>query len=130
MTRNTRQKEAILKALRGQRGHADAHWIYEKVRLKMPRISLGTVYRDLKALTAEEQISEIYDGHESRFDAVPGSHYHFRCTECGEIQNLAGKPDGEMDGRASAKYHLKISHHRLDFYGLCPACERKKTQER
>jgi Fe2+ or Zn2+ uptake regulation protein len=123
MTRHTKQRETILKALQAESGHPDARHIYEQARLRMPRISLGTVYRDLKSLTAEGLISEICDGHESRFDAMPGNHNHFHCVGCGRIVNLEEQQDGGLDDAAARQYHLKITHHQLDFFGLCPACE-------
>ncbi len=122
MSRRSKQKEAILKVLQGEPGHPGARWIYEQVRLKLPRISLGTVYRDLKALAAEGQISELCDGHESRFDATTNPHYHFHCERCGSIANLNGELKTELDAEAAARYRLHITGHRLDFYGLCPAC--------
>ncbi|MBI2847993.1 MAG: transcriptional repressor, partial [Chloroflexi bacterium] len=43
VSRKSKQKQAILKALRGTGSHPDAGWIYEQVRQEMPNISLGTV---------------------------------------------------------------------------------------
>jgi len=123
ISRRSKQKEAILKVLRSEDGHPRAQRIYEQVRLTLPHISLGTVYRDLKTLTADGQISEICDGHESRFDALPGNHYHFHCEGCGSISNLSGEPPGIINDEASHKYRLHITHHRLDYYGICPACD-------
>ena len=129
ISRRSKQKEAILKVLHSEDGHPGAQQIYDKVRLALPHISLGTVYRDLKSLTAEGHISEICDGHESRFDALPGDHYHFHCEECGLISNLQGEPSGGINDEASRKHRLRIIRHRLDYYGICSACD-GTSQER
>ena len=44
---------------------AEARRIFEKVRTAMPKISLGTVYRNLSVLKEEGLIREIY-GHDRR----------------------------------------------------------------
>ena len=126
-SRNTKQKEAILKVLRKTPDHADARWIHTQVRRSLPHISLGTVYRNLKALTDEGFISTLDMGSGSRFDATPGNHAHFHCQKCGGVSNLDGVSDPSMDKNISDRYKLSVLFHRLDFFGLCPACQKAYT---
>jgi Fe2+ or Zn2+ uptake regulation protein len=126
-SRNTKQKEAILRVLRKTLDHADAHWIHLQVRRSLPHISLGTVYRNLKALTDEGLISALDLDSGSRFDGTPGNHAHFHCQKCGGVSNLGETSDQSMDKNISDRYHLSVSFHRLDFFGLCPACQRAST---
>jgi Fe2+ or Zn2+ uptake regulation protein len=126
-SRNTKQKEAILRVLRKTSEHADAGWIHLQVRRSLPHISLGTVYRNLKALTDEGLISTLDMGSGSRFDGTPGNHAHFHCQKCGGVSNLDETSDRSMDKNISDKYRLSVSFHRLDFFGLCPACQRAPT---
>ena len=51
--RNTRQREVILEELRKLASHPTAVGLYEIVRRRLPRISLGTVYRNLELLAAD-----------------------------------------------------------------------------
>ena len=51
MKNYSRQREAILEVLRSTDTHPTASWIYERVREKIPNISLGTVYRNLTVLS-------------------------------------------------------------------------------
>jgi Fe2+ or Zn2+ uptake regulation protein len=126
-SRNTRQKEAILKVLRKTSEHPDARWIHGQVRRTLPRISLGTVYRDLKSLSEEGLISAFGTSAGNRFDGTPGNHSHFRCQACGAINNLDDPSEPALDTRISDKYRLSVAYHRLDFYGLCPACLEAST---
>jgi Fur family transcriptional regulator, peroxide stress response regulator len=126
-TRNTKQKEAILKVLRKTEDHPDAHWVHQQVRRSLPHISLGTVYRDLKSLTAEGIISSLDLGSGSRFDGKPGNHAHFLCQSCGAVINLDEKPDAVMDQSISDKYRLSVTFHRLEFFGLCDRCLKAPT---
>lgn len=50
--RMTRQRTVILEKLRKVATHPSADEIYEMVRKRLPRIRLGTVYRNLEILIA------------------------------------------------------------------------------
>ena len=51
--RATRQLEAVFQALQGDPTHPFADEIYRRVRKKLPRISLATVYRNLQRLVED-----------------------------------------------------------------------------
>ena len=50
--RMTQQRTVILEEVRKVATHPGADEIYEMVRKRLPRISLGTVYRNLEILIA------------------------------------------------------------------------------
>jgi Fe2+ or Zn2+ uptake regulation protein len=101
--RKTRQRDLILKTLRGTKSHPTADWIYEKVKKEIPNISLGTVYRNLSTLKEMGEILELnYGSKYSRFDGNPQNHYHFVCTECGRVFDVEGCPvDKGLDEKVS-----------------------------
>ncbi|MGE5577510.1 MAG: Fur family transcriptional regulator, partial [Syntrophothermus sp.] len=49
----TRQRQIILEELKNVTTHPTADEVYEMVRRRLPRISLGTVYRNLELLAEE-----------------------------------------------------------------------------
>ncbi|MBI3786840.1 MAG: transcriptional repressor [Ignavibacteriales bacterium] len=49
-TKRSRQREKIFQVLKRTTSHPTAEWVYERVREQIPRISLGTVYRNLHIL--------------------------------------------------------------------------------
>jgi len=124
MARKSKQKEAILRVLKGTTSHPSADWVYEQVRREIPNISLGTVYRNLKLLKQEGEISELdLASTLSRFDGNSQDHYHFRCEKCGRIFDVDELVDKEIDDRVAQKTGFKVSHHRLEFRGLCKDCQ-------
>jgi len=124
MARKSKQKEAILRVLRGTTSHPGADWVYEQVKREIPKISLGTVYRNLKLLKQEGEILELdLASTLSRFDGNSQDHYHFRCEQCGRIFDVDEPVDEEIDGRVAQKTGFKVSHHRLEFRGLCKDCQ-------
>ncbi|MBE9501051.1 MAG: transcriptional repressor [Dehalococcoidia bacterium] len=124
MARKSKQKEAILRVLKSTTSHPTADWVYEQVRKEIPNISLGTVYRNLKLLKQEGEILELdLASTQSRFDGNQQSHYHFRCEQCGRIFDVDEPVDKEIDERVAQKTGFKVSHHRLEFRGLCKDCQ-------
>jgi Fur family peroxide stress response transcriptional regulator len=125
MLRRTKQREAILKVLRSTTSHPAADWIYSEVRKEIPDISLGTVYRNLKLLRECREILEIDLGStSSRFNGNPANHYHFRCEKCGRVFDIDEPVDEEINEKISRKTGFKISHHWLEFRGLCKVCQK------
>lgn len=121
--RRSRQREIVLEVLRSTDTHPTADWIYEKVRERIPNISLGTVYRNLKVLKEEGEIQELdYGATFSRFDARTTKHYHFRCEDCGRVFDLDLPEGAGLEGEVAQATGFTVNHHRLEFYGRCNAC--------
>jgi Fe2+ or Zn2+ uptake regulation protein len=57
-----------------------------------------------------------------RFDARIDRHHHFTCSACGRIFDLEEPVDARLDARVAARTGFRVSHHRIDFYGLCAGC--------
>ena len=85
--RKTSQKVFILEYLKNAPGHPSAHTVYREVKKKLPRISLGTVYRTLKSLKEKSIVQEILSA-ESRYDGDIDSHAHFICQKCHKVFDI------------------------------------------
>jgi Fur family peroxide stress response transcriptional regulator len=84
--RETRQREAVLNALRNIGAHLTAIQIFEAVRKEIPDISKGTVYRNLQVLEEDGDITKLHlNGTLSRYEIKQKNHYHFRCEKCGRV---------------------------------------------
>ncbi len=121
--RMTRQRRVILDELRRVDTHPTADELYALVRRVLPRISLGTVYRNLEIL-AERGLIRRLDGAggKRRYDGDVGHHYHVRCERCGRMGDVHMEPiaiDKRAARRASA---YRITGIRLELAGICPKC--------
>jgi Fe2+ or Zn2+ uptake regulation protein len=56
--RLTRPRRVILEVVRATEAHPSAALVYPQVRRRLPRVSLGTVYRNLRRLAAEGLLQE------------------------------------------------------------------------
>lgn len=121
--RMTRQRSAILKYLQNVICHPGAGKIYQKLRPKMPNLSLGTVYRNLRDLSESGQILEINstDG-VSYFDGNISEHLHFICQCCGMIYDVWEKYPPQNKNLPGIGRIEKIE---CNFYGTCAKCGKK-----
>ncbi len=123
--RMTKQRRLILEELRSQNNHPTADLIYERVRKKMPKISLGTVYRNLEILTGLGEIQTLeLSGSQKRYDGVPHKHYHIRCLHCGRVDDAPIAPLQQLEDALYEATVYTIMGHRLEFMGLCPECSK------
>ncbi|MCK4605766.1 MAG: transcriptional repressor [candidate division Zixibacteria bacterium] len=121
--RNTKQRQVILEELCKLKSHPTAAELYQVVREKMPRISLGTVYRNLELLAKNRIIQKLDTiGVEARFDGNPARHNHIRCTDCGCVGDLHDIPGDFLDQRFKQANGWKIIGCRIEFIGICPGC--------
>lgn len=125
--RITKQRVLILEELRKVTSHPSAHEIYEMVRPKLPNISFGTVYRNLKFLQRLNLLQELnYGKRFSRFDGNPQDHYHIVCRECDRVDDVPSEIWNKLNKEVEGLTQYEIRSHRIEFYGLCPRCKKKK----
>ena len=129
--RMTRQRRVILETLRQHNVHPTADQVYAMVRRQMPRISLGTVYRNLEILTALGEIQTLeLSGSQKRYDGVAQKHYHIRCLHCGRVDDAPIAPLNRLEDDLYASTVYTIMGHRLEFIGLCPECSKDESIRR
>ncbi|MBS4023721.1 MAG: transcriptional repressor [Dethiobacter sp.] len=128
--RMTKQRRVILDVLRDTDSHPTADWLYEQVRRIVPRISLGTVYRNLRVLKEKGDIQELnYGSTYSRFDGKTENHYHFVCLECARIGDVLLPLSEDIDKKVTDSLGWQVDFHRLEFYGSCPDCTAKEKAQ-
>lgn len=116
----TPQRVAILTYLLDQGGHPTAECIYHALRPQMPSLSLATAYNNLKLFADHGLVFELaIDPDAQRFDAELHVHGHFKCQQCGRIENFPV----QLDAYQGALHHHQIHQQTIVFYGLCPSCQ-------
>lgn len=122
--RMTRQREIVLDELTKARGrHPKADEIYQMVRKRMPHISFGTVYRNLRLLRELGLVRELCFGKSfSRFEASIDNHQHFSCTVCGKVMDVDEPLAVSTTGVYVEGKPVQVDEFRLEFYGRCDDC--------
>ena len=122
--RNTEQRNRILEVLQSTTSHPTASSIYDEVRVHIPSISLGTVYRNLSVLESQGFIQKISCCEaEERYDADTSPHIHYYCTNCGSVSDVHEKKANGRLGELVEEIDEDVSSYSLVCYGRCKGCE-------
>ena len=119
----SRQREEIIRVLRSTDTHPTAAWVYSKVKEAIPNISLGTVYRNLAALSVSGEILSLSvgDGFE-HFDGNAAPHAHLHCRSCGKIFDAPVHGDPLADIARANGFEPETSIY-IE-YGVCEKCKK------
>lgn len=96
---------------------------------------LATVYRSLHLLE-DMGLVERYDFGDgtARFEMARGGHsghhHHLVCTACTVIHPIEDCLALEWEKKISQESGFKMVTHKLEFFGLCPDCQKQKNSER
>jgi len=121
--RLTKQRRIILDELQKMKTHPTADELYEALRQRLPRISLGTVYRNLQTLAADGKIRMLRDCSRMRFDSSLHEHYHVRCLCCGRVDDIPASTVKGLSDNMSKKTSYRIVGFKVEFVGICPECD-------
>ena len=124
--RLTRPRRLILDVVRATDAHPTAALVYQRVRRRLPRVSLATVYRNLRVLASEGFLAERADTGGLRFDGNTGPHDHFTCLACRRIYDVPARVEPGARRRLSARTGFEVLDHRTEYYGRCAACRRSR----
>lgn len=125
--RITPQRYAVLKVLALSENHPSAERIYEQLVADYPTMSQATVYKTINLLKKTGEILELeFSEMSNRYDGnKPYPHPHMICTQCGIIRDPPMLDFENMKIKMMQETGFIINSHRLDFYGLCPDCQKK-----
>ncbi|MEE9167328.1 MAG: transcriptional repressor [Candidatus Neomarinimicrobiota bacterium] len=119
--RYSRQREQILKVVRSTDTHPAADWVYRRVRKRVPSISLGTVYRNLKQLVDGNLIQTLVLDGVAHYDRDLHDHEHFCCNRCGMVFDLDLHLEEVLSGWKTKLEH-DVQRYELRVNGVCGTC--------
>ncbi len=127
--RLTTQRQIILEELGKVTSHPTANEVYDMVRKRLPRIGLGTVYRNLELMAESGIILKLeVGGTQKRFDATVENHYHIRCSSCGKVDDIEIPVQDQINAMAAEATDYEILGHHIEFSGVCKDCSEKKAK--
>jgi Fur family transcriptional regulator, ferric uptake regulator len=93
------------------------------------RCDLATIYRAMHLLEEMGMVKrfDFGDG-AARFELIgdgdDGHHHHLICTRCAEVIEIDECFLREIESRIATQNGFKAVTHKLEFFGICPACQR------
>ena len=124
----SKQRAMNKEFLQGRKDHPTAEVVYNNIREIYPKISLGTVYRNLVLLSDIGEIARfrVGDGYE-HFDYDLRDHNHFVCSCCKKVVDIEMDDISSIDEIAAKSFPGKINGHKIYFYGICEDCLSKES---
>ena len=124
--RLTPQRKAVLSILATSQDHLNIEEIYARVCQKFPTTSLATIYNTVAVLKDMGEVLEISFGSSgNRYDGnKPVPHPHLICEHCESVIDPALPALEELTKQVSELTGYQVTSHRLDFFGICPDCQR------
>ncbi len=124
--RLTPQRLAVLRILAESKDHPSAEEIYEQVKKDFPTTSLATIYKTITLLKELNEVLELgFPEGSNRYDGnKPFPHPHMVCIKCKRIMDPELTSLHQLTEEAARKTGFKIVNHRLDFFGICPDCQK------
>jgi Fur family ferric uptake transcriptional regulator len=123
----TAPRQAILRILDGQRHPRSVKEIFGA--LPKGYCDPATIYRSMHLLEEMAVVKryELGDGvarYELLEEGDDGHHHHLVCTRCSEVIEIDECAMGGMDEKVAARNGFKAVTHRLEFFGVCPDCQK------
>ena len=120
--RHSDVRDKIYEYLCGTKTHPSANMIYNDLKPSIPKLSLGTVYTNLKLFEELGQVIRVanVNGFE-RYDADTSEHVHLVCDECGAVIDVMDA-DIRKAKKACQVGQAKIRSIHIVLHGTCEKC--------
>ena len=125
------QREQILDIFLKAERHPTINDLYDLVRKKNPKIGLATVYRTMRVICDAGLARETDFGDGLRRFEHKHKHQHHDhliCLKCGRIIEVMSPEIEKLQENLAKKHRFKAVRHRMEIFGICRSCNRKKTQ--
>lgn len=123
----TQQRKAISDLIRRECRHLTAEEIYAELHESMPKLALGTVYRNLRLMEQAGEIRRIVVAEGSdRYDKNLTPHEHATCLDCGSFFDLDAPQIREAIERSTG---ISVIAYRLEVDCLCPSCQKRRKAQ-
>jgi len=122
----THQRLEIFREIAASTEHPDAETVFRGVRVRVPTVSLDTVYRTLWLLDGLGLITTLGPRRESvRFDPNLEHHHHYVCVQCGLAKDFESAELNVLTIPASVKKFGSVVATHVEVRGLCGDCTKE-----
>ena len=122
--RITEPRRAVSRLIAERRGHFTAANLVADARSRRLGIGRATVFRALdlfEDLGVVERV-DLPSGEHAYVPCEPIHHHHVICSRCGRTEEIDDPGMDEVTGSIGRRTGYRIDSHRLELFGLCPAC--------
>ena len=122
----THQRLEVYRELLAAEDHPTAEMLYQRLREKLPTLSIDTVYRTLTTLAGNGLINKVETAENlSRFEVTRAPHHHLICSSCNAIVDFTWPQLDILPLPGTAETWGKVTTTTVVAYGTCLACLHK-----
>jgi Fur family transcriptional regulator, ferric uptake regulator len=128
--RLTGARRVLAELIAQQDGHFTAAELVGRVRGRKLGIGRATVFRTLEALErigAAERI-DLPSGEHAYVACARAHHHHVVCSACGRTSDIDDAGLRTVVHEVATRTGYRIDEHRLELFGLCPACQARQPR--
>jgi len=123
--RLTHQRLEIFREMLSGSGHPSAEEVCQRVRLKLPSISLDTVYRTIYTFERCGIVKRLHALDDRiRFDSNLDAHHHLVCTRCKRVDDFYWPYFDSLERPVEVEEWGDIHTEHVEFRGLCENCRK------
>jgi Fur family ferric uptake transcriptional regulator len=122
---DTWQRRLLLSVIQEAGKHLDAKELYRRASEKDARISLATVYRNLRLFKAQGLINERHLGQARCYYEMKrlGEHQHLVCEACGQVAEFESPLIRKLVAEVQRKNNFSVTKVELYLEGHCHKCK-------
>ena len=123
--RLTGPRQALAGLIAAQDGHFTAADLVAAASSHRLGVGRATVFRTLEVLEELGAIErlDLPTGEHAYVGCEPVHHHHVVCSSCGRTSEISDADLQRVVRRVGRQTGYRIDDHRLELFGLCPACQ-------
>jgi Fur family transcriptional regulator, ferric uptake regulator len=122
--RLTAPRRALAGLIAGREGHFTAEALLDESRRGRLGITRATVFRSIEVLAALGLVErlDLPSGEHAFVACEPAHHHHIVCSSCGRTVEVEDNGLEAIAAAIARRVGYQVQTHRLELFGLCPAC--------
>jgi Fe2+ or Zn2+ uptake regulation protein len=128
--RLTEPRRVVAQLVADQDGHFSAADLVAQARSRRLGIGRATVFRTLDVMSELGMVERIDlpNGEHAYVGCEPAHHHHVICSRCARTTKVEDCGMAAVAREVARRTGYRIDEHRLELFGLCPACQRATSQ--
>ena len=128
---HSKQRDIIESFMKDRKDHPTASKIYDEVKKIDPKISIGTVYRNLNLLVENKNLMRLTtEEHEDHFDPNTKNHIHFVCCKCNNLYDVMDIDVEKIRKNFSKSIDGDLDDVNIMCYGTCSKCKNSANHKK
>lgn len=119
----THQRLEVFREITGARDHPSAEDLYQRLRQRLPSVSMDTIYRTLDLLERCGVVSKVpVSQGPARFEGNLAPHHHCLCSRCGAVTDVKWPDADALPLPPETEQWGRVRSRNIQLLGVCHSC--------